>query len=213
MIHRFILCLTPQPVRLRPLLAGRIPMSDDSSAGQIQPAADKRAHAILPEVYQELRECAARVMRHERRDHTLQPTALVHEAFARLAAQSGVNWNGQTHFMAMAAVAMRRVLLDHARAHNREKRGGGLARVSNPDPDALAGGQPVDVLAVEEALQKLERIDARQARLVELKFYGDLTVDQIAEVLGVSPRTVDVEWAHAKAWLRRELRSARESVE
>lgn len=165
----------------------------------------KAADVLLPLVYEDLRERASNMMKRERPDHTLQATGLVHEAFFRMIDQTRVDWQGRTHFLAVAATAMRRVLLDHARARGREKRLGGRVRVTLSDADALPGSEPVDLIALDEALAKLETLDPRQARIVELRFFGEMTVDQIAGVVGVSPRTVDAEWAHAKAWLKREL--------
>jgi RNA polymerase sigma factor (TIGR02999 family) len=166
------------------------------------------AERLLPLVYDDLRDRAAKAMARERSDHTLQPTALVHEAFARLVDQTRVDWKGRTHFLAVAATAMRRVLLDHARARARHKRAGGRGRVPLTEAAVAIGPDRTDLLALDEALRRLEGLDPRQAKVVELRFFGDLTVDQVAEVLGISARTVDAEWAHAKAWLRREVGGA-----
>jgi RNA polymerase sigma-70 factor (ECF subfamily) len=171
---------------------------------------DRRARAeeLLPLVYDELRRLARGYMARERREHTLQPTALVHEAYLRLVDQSRVDWQGRTHFRAVGARMMRRILIDHARRHGGLKRGGERQRVTlgeallrPPDPDV---GLP-ELVAVDEALERLARLDERQARVVELRFFGGLTTAEIAEALGVSERTVQGDWAHGRAWLRREL--------
>lgn len=174
----------------------------DVSAGD--PAAAAR---ILPLVYDELRLLAASYMRRERRqDHTLQPTALVHEAYIRLIDQTRVNWKNRAHFFAMAAEMMRRILVDHARKHQAEKRGGAETRISLDD--ALSFGQDldIDVVAVDEALLDLARLDPQQSRIVELRFFGGLTLDETAEVLQISRSTVQREWNMAKAWLYNQLK-------
>ena len=163
------------------------------------------AEELMPLVYDEFRELAADYLRQETRAHTLQPTALVHEAYLRLIDQTRVNWQGRTHFFAVGAQAMRRVLVDHARARNRAKRGGGWQRITLDDQLQLSPGRDADLLAVDEAIDKLAQLDPRQARIVELRFFAGLTVEEVAEVLGVSKRTVENEWTIIRAWLRREL--------
>lgn len=162
----------------------------------------------MPLVYEELRRLARGFMARENRDHTLQPTALVNEAYLRLVDQSRVDWRGRSHFRAVGARVMRRILIDHARRRGGLKRGGGRQRVtlgdsvlSPPDPDV---GLP-ELLALNNALDKLARLDERQARVVELRFFGGLTTVEIAEALGVSERTVADDWKHGRAWLKREL--------
>lgn len=162
------------------------------------------AERLMPLVYDELRRLASSFMRRERSDHTLQPTALVHEAYMRLVDQRSVEWRDRSHFLAIAAQAMRRILVDHARRRGAEKRGGGN-RVTLQESMAVSEGQEVDVLALEEALHELETLDERQVRVVELRFFGGLTVEETAEALGVSAPTVVRDWRHAKAWLRRRL--------
>ena len=162
---------------------------------------------LLPLVYGELRRLAARYMRSERADHTLQPTALVHEAYLRLAGQRAVNWENRIHFFAVAAQIMRRILVDHARAHRSEKRGGREPKGPVDEALALTADNREGVLAIDEALGHLSERDPRLARIVELRFFAGLTGDEIAEVLGISPRTVKREWMVAKAWLRGELSS------
>lgn len=166
------------------------------------------APEILPLVYSELRRLANHYLQAERAGHTLQATALVHEAYMRLVDQSRVEWKGRTHFFAVAAQAMRRVLVDHARGKLREKRGGGLHRVTLGDeiPIRNAGVLDVeDVIALDEALSRLAEIDARQASIVEQRVFAGSTLKEAAANLGVSLRTVEADWAHAKAWLHREL--------
>jgi len=166
---------------------------------------DSAANRLLPIVYDRLRGVARHLISSERAGHTLQPTALVHEAFLKLVDQDRVDWVGKTHFFAIGAQAMRRVLVDHARTRARDKRGGGAPRLQLIEDAALSPERDEDVLALEEALLKLEREDARQARIVELRFFGGLTVEEVAEVLGVSKRTVEGDWTMLRAWLRREL--------
>ncbi len=160
---------------------------------------------VLPLVYDELKAIAARHMRRERDGHTLGATAVVNEAYFKLVDQSRIDWQGKTHFLAIASSAMRRLLVDHARAKLRDKRGGVRHQVDLEE--ALAVDDPdVDaILAVHEALERLAALDGRQARVVELRYFGGLSVDETAEHLGISRRTVELEWTHAKAWLRREL--------
>ena len=164
---------------------------------------------LLPMVYHELHRQAQRAMRREDGAHTLQATALVHEAYLRLVDQRRVEWKSRAHFFGVAAQAMRRVLVDHARGRLAEKRGGALQRVTLGDADARAAGDPdLDVLALHDALERLAAIDPDQARLVELRYFGGLGIDETAEALGVSAATVKREWAVARAWLRRELEGA-----
>ncbi len=154
--------------------------------------------------YNELHRLAHHYMRSERRDHTLQTTALINEAYLRLAGVNPAHWRDRTHFVAMAATMMRRILVDHARAHARDKRGGG-AVVTTLDEDVAAPARDVDVMLLDRALERLERIDERQARLVELRYFAGLTIEESAAALDVSTGTVKREWAIAKAWLYREL--------
>ncbi len=174
-------------------------------------AADASARELTPLVYDELRRLARGYMAHERPDHTLQPTALVHEAFLNLVDSSRVDWRGRSHFLALAARAMRRLLIDHARGRGRLKRGGDRRRVTFSDwrvVSAEEGLDPAELLAVDAALDRLAELDQREARIVELRFYAGLAVREIARYLGVSERTVAGDWAHARAWLKRELAGA-----
>jgi RNA polymerase sigma factor (TIGR02999 family) len=160
---------------------------------------------LLPLVYDELRRLASRYLRHEPIDHTLQPTALVHEAYMRLIDQRKVQWRNRAHFYGVAAQIMRRILVDHARTHRAEKRGAGWKRVPLIENELPAGSEAVDVLALDEALDRLAAFDPQQGRIVELRYFGGLTIDEVAEVVGVSAATVVREWTVAKAWLRSEL--------
>jgi RNA polymerase sigma factor (TIGR02999 family) len=173
-----------------------------AAASEGDPAA---AQELLPLVYDELREVAGRQLRSERIGHTLQTTALVHEAYLKLIDQSRVQWQGRAHFLAVAATAMRRILVNHAKARGRIKRGGDAARV--PLDDALESFQQrsIDLEALDEALGRLSEIDPDQGRIVELRFFGGLSVEETAKVLDISPRTVHREWDLARAWLRGEV--------
>lgn len=166
---------------------------------------DKSAPQLLTLVYDELHDLADGYMRRERSDHTLQPTALVHEAFMKLVDQSRVNWQGKTHFKAVAAQAMRRILIDHARGRNRQKRGEGWRRVSMYDAFQLAENRRLDALVLQDSLEKMRSLDERQARVVEYRIFGGMTAQETARILGVSQRSVERDWKMGQAWLRREL--------
>jgi RNA polymerase sigma factor (TIGR02999 family) len=163
------------------------------------------AARVLPLVYQELRRIASCQLRRERGDHTLQATAVVHEAFLRLAGQEGFRWLSRDHFFAFAAHLMRRVLVDHARRRNRAKRGGCVTHWSLAEAGEPALTRAPDLVALDDALSSLASIDARKAAVVELRFFGGLTLDETATELGISAETVSREWRRAKAWLYREL--------
>lgn len=166
------------------------------------------AHAaarLAPLVYAQLRKLAARYLRHERPGHSLCPTDLVHEAYLRLVDPDRINWQGKTHFMSLAARQMRRILVESARAHKAQKRGGGGRRVTLADDLAQVPGSSFDVLALNEAIENLGNLSPRQAEVVELRFFGGLTVSEIAYILDVSERTVKGDWRVARAWLLREL--------
>ena len=163
------------------------------------------AARLMPLVYDDLRALAASHLRREAPGHTLQPTALVNEAFLKLVDQTRVDWKGKTHFFAVGAEIMRRILVDHARGKNRQKRGGDRQRIALHDDLKLTPQSDEDLLAVDDAIEKLADRDPRQAKIVELRFFGGLTVAEVAEVLGVSKRTVEAEWTMIRAWLRREL--------
>ena len=165
----------------------------------------------MPQVYDELRRLAANYLRHERPGQTLQATALVHEAFLRLSKEKNPPWKNRTHFLAIAALSMRQILVQRARARNAEKRGGGAEKLALEEsvvadrrsPEGEGGG--VDVLALDTALEKLAALDPQQAKIVELRYFGGLTVEEVAEALDISPATVKRHWAVARAWLHKEL--------
>lgn len=173
---------------------------EELTAGQTAKADD-----LMPLVYDQLRALAGSMLKGERADNTLQPTALVNEAYLKLVDQSRVDWKGKSHFFAIGATIMRRILVDHARSAARLKRGGDRQRIVLEHEPAISVQSDVDVLGVDEALQRLEAIDKVQARIIELRFFGGLTVAEVAEVLGISKRKVEYEWAMSRAWLRREL--------
>lgn len=158
---------------------------------------------LLPLVHAELRRIARRQMSQERDGHTLQATALVNEAYLRLAGQQGFEWQNRAHFFAVCAQVMRHVLIDHARAHTRDKRGGGAIHVSLDEAAALAGQPAEHFLALDDALHFLESVDPQKGKIVELRYFGGLSIDETAEVLNISPRTVRREWQRSKAWLLR----------
>ena len=195
------------------------PIDDSSDAGAAAPdvtglllawsSGDTTAgDRLLAAIYDELHRQAGRAMRRENEAHTLQATALVHEAYLRLVDQRRVEWRNRAHFFGVAAQMMRRVLVDHARARLTEKRGGGLQQITLGDLGAAVNEPSIEVLALHEALERLSALDPDQARLVELRYFGGLGIDETAEALGVSPATVKREWAVARAWLRRELGGA-----
>jgi|SRR5215470_17734365 len=169
-----------------------------------QTALDK----LLPVVYDELRSLAAGYLRKERRDHTLQPTALVHEAYLRLVKPSHVTWQSRAHFFGIAARIMRRILVDHARRRRAAKRQGGPFRVTLVLGERNSGERDLDLLELDGALGRLERLDPDQARVVELRFFAGMTVEETAEALSLSPATVKREWRTAKAFLRQEIGAA-----
>ena len=167
---------------------------------------DKEAlDALLPLVYEELRKQAARYLRHERPGHTLQTTALIHEAYLKLVDQKNVHWQNRAHFFGIAAQLMRRILVDHARTKKRAKRGGSDIRVSFNDANLMGQAKDLDIVALDEALDRLAAIDQQQSRIVELRFFSGLTVEETAEVMSISPATVKRDWSMAKAWLHREI--------
>jgi RNA polymerase sigma-70 factor, ECF subfamily len=163
------------------------------------------AESLLPLVYAELHRLAKAYMRRERPDHTLQATALINEAYLRLVGED-IDWNSRAHFIGLAAHVMRRVLVDYARAHNAEQRGGALQRVEMQDELAISPEQLDEVEHLDEALKKLERENPRQARVVELRYFGGLSVEEIGALLQIAPRSVKRDWALARIWLFRELR-------
>ncbi len=161
---------------------------------------------LVPLVYEELHRLARRYMRQERPDHTLQATSLVNEAYLRLIDVNRVEWRDRAHFLAVAAQMMRRILVEFARNRQRQKRGGGAAHVSLDDLQELPDSQGRDLVALSDALSTLARLDVRMSQVVELRFFGGLTVEETADALNVSPETVMRDWKTAKAWLLREIR-------
>jgi RNA polymerase sigma-70 factor, ECF subfamily len=161
---------------------------------------------LLELVYDDLRKLAANYMRGERQDHTLQATALVHEAFIRLVDWKNVSWQNRAHFFAVAAEVMRKILVDHARKRSAQKRAGGEQKILLDEAVAFSTESEIELLALEEVLSALEKQDARQARIVELRFFGGLSIEETAHVLGISETTVKREWTFAKAWVKKELK-------
>jgi RNA polymerase sigma-70 factor, ECF subfamily len=163
------------------------------------------ARQLLPLVYEELRALAGGHFRRQRADHTLQPTALVHEAFVRLIDHTNAHYNDRAHFFAVAATAMRQILTDHARRKKADKRGGEWDKISLDHAAGAASSQALDIVALDDALNQLAELDPRKHRVVELRFFGGLSVDEVAQVLKVSKTTVESDWRGARAWLNAQL--------
>lgn len=173
--------------------------------GELDVGNDKAVAELVVSLYSELRSLASRYLRRERREHTLQTTALVHEAYLRLADQREVHWKNKEQFLGIAAQLMRRILVDHSRGHDAQKRGSGFEKVFLEEAVCISKEKAADVIALDEALIRLAEFDPQQAQLVELRFFGGLSVEEAAAVLGVSRTTVKRNWNVAKAWLAREL--------
>jgi RNA polymerase sigma factor (TIGR02999 family) len=184
------------------MTAGITQLLEQAAAGDCAAGAK-----ILEALYTELHRLVAQAMRHERVNHTLQPTALVNEAYVRLLGNGAVTWECRAHFLNTAARVMRRILIDHARKATAQKRPGAGQRVEMEDRFHLDAGDPDLVLTIDEALTRLEALDPRQARIVQLRYFGGLSVEETAQVIGVSSKTIKREWAMARAWLESELRS------
>lgn len=163
---------------------------------------------LLPQVYARLHEMAKQQLAREDVGHTLQPTALLHEAYLKLVDQKSTKWQNEAHFLAVAATAMRRILIDHARGREREKRGGSRQRISITNVELAMPASKVDVLALDEALERLAKADPVAARIVEMRFFAGMEMEWIAQVLGMSDRTARRHWVYAKAWIARELLAA-----
>ena len=163
---------------------------------------------LMPLVYEELRRMARRYMRRQPSGHTFQTTELIHEAYLKIAGQSEQNWQNRAHFFGVAAQAMRHILVDYARSKQSQKRGGWQERVTLSDNIAVTGNQPKEIVALDEALNSLSALDERKSRVVELKYFGGLKTEEIAEVLKISPETVKRDWRFARTWLLRELANA-----
>ncbi|HEX4915978.1 MAG TPA: sigma-70 family RNA polymerase sigma factor [Vicinamibacterales bacterium] len=192
-------------------MGGGAANDDGASRRSAEGTAGAKAEELMPQVYDELRRLAANYLRQERPGQTLQATALVHEAFLRLSKEKNRPWNNRTHFLAIAALSMRQILVQRARARNAEKRGGGAEKIAL-DESVMADRAPaasggVDVLALDAALDRLAALDPQQAKIVELRYFGGLTVEEVAEALEISPATVKRHWTVARAWLHKELSS------
>ena len=186
--------------------------AESSSKGQItqllramRQGDGQAAETLLPLIYKELHRLASSYMRRERPDHTLQATALIHEAYLKMA-QEDVDWKNREHFIGVAAHVMRRVLVDYARAHNAQMRGGGAQRVELADGMAISVDRLDEMLVLHEALERLAQQNGRQAKVVELRYFGGLSIEEIGNVLGIAPRSVKRDWSLARLWLFRELR-------
>jgi RNA polymerase sigma-70 factor (ECF subfamily) len=182
-----------------------MPVDVDTLLGELKIGDDKAVAELVVLLYSELRGLASSYLRRERSDHTLQTTALVHEAYLRLADQREVRWNNREQFMGVAACLMRRILVDYSRGHDAKKRGNEFEKVFLKEAEVVSKGKAADVVALDEALTRLAEFDPEQARLVELRFFGGLTIEEVAGVLGVSRTTVKRNWNLVKAWLAREL--------
>jgi RNA polymerase sigma-70 factor, ECF subfamily len=174
--------------------------------GEVSKGNEEAASELIPLVYGELRKLADRYMNRERPNHTLQATALVHEAYLKLVQNPPVELQNRSHFFGIAAQVMRQILVDYARGHSREKRGAGQQVVSFEDVLVFSPERSSEYLRIDESLERLMKFDPRQGKIVELRFFGGLTIEETAQVLGISPKTVKREWSMAKAWLHGELR-------
>lgn len=166
--------------------------------------------ALMPLVYDELRRLAVSYLRRERIDHTLQPTALVHEAYLRLVQERRVDWENRRHFFSVAAKLMRRILVDHARAHLADKRGGGVVKIPLTAAIAMSHERPADMMVLDDSLTRLASLDPQQGQVVEMRVFAGLTVEETAAALAISPATVKRDWSVAKAWLLRDIQLAAE---
>jgi RNA polymerase sigma factor (TIGR02999 family) len=214
------MCTPDNGITATPATHPSLPAGAPAITQLLQSWSDGDDHALdrlVPLVYDELRRMARGQIRHEREGHTLQGTGLVHEAFLRMAEQRSVHWNSRAQFFGWASRLMRRILVDHARSRHAAKRGGGLLPVSLDALQDEVGELPerddadsrlFDILQLDQSLQRMEQLDPQQSRVVELRFFGGLSVQETAEALGISPATVKREWSTARAWLLRELRVA-----
>lgn len=175
--------------------------------GEISSGSASAPDKLLPLVYEDLRRLAYSYFSKENTDHTLQPTALVHEAYIRLVKWENVSWQNRAHFFAVAAEVMRKILVDHARRKNAQKRAGGGQKIVLNEAIGFSDEKELDLVKLDEALETLERLDKRQAKIVELRFFGGLTIEETAYILKISETTVKREWTFAKAWFQRELQS------
>ena len=201
-------CMSEDPSTGAPIKSGTPERQGVTELLHAWSGGDARAlDELMPVVYKELKQQAQRYLRRERPDHSLQPTALVHEAYIQLVDQRRIQWQGRSQFFGIAAQLMRRILVDHVRSRHALKRGGANVSLVQPLDDAVAAQESsgVDLLALDEALTRLAALDSRQAKVVELRFFSGLGIEETAESLGISPATVKREWAMARAWLKREL--------
>jgi RNA polymerase sigma-70 factor (ECF subfamily) len=183
-----------------------VPSDVTSLLNKLADGNQEAASELIYVIYRELRRIAAGHLRHEHRNHTLQPTALVHEAYIKLVGQRNTEWQNRAHFFAVASNLMRRILVDYARRQLRAKRGGGQVTLSLDELEISSPERPDKMLALDECLVRLEKLDSRQSRIVELRCFGGLTIEEAAEILGVSPTTARREWTSAKAYLYGELK-------
>lgn len=186
----------------------RVPADATQLLIDVRKGAPSATAALLEVVYEELHRLASAHMRRQRPNHTLQPTALVHEVFVQLVDRDQIDWADRSHFMAVAATAMRQILIKHARGKNAAKRGGGLERLTLDQAASPTGARPLQVIALDDALTRLATLSARQCRVVELRFFGGLTIAEVAHVLGVGTTTVEDDWHAARVWLAIELGGA-----
>src|SRR5580698_452842 len=186
------------------------PIDVATLVGGLDVGNDKAVADLVVSLYSELHSLASRYLQRERREHTLQTTALVHEAYLRLSDQKEVHWKNREQFLGVAAQLMRRILVDYSRGHDAKKRGKGLERVFLDEAVGISKEKAADVVALDEALTRLAEFDPQQAKLVELRFFGGLSIEEAGEVLGVSRTTVKRNWNLSKAWLARELRRGEE---
>jgi RNA polymerase sigma factor (TIGR02999 family) len=189
-------------------VSGEVPLRAKDITGLLQRSGRGESHAtseLYNLLYAELHALAASFMRRERLDHTLQPTALLNEAYLRLAGQRNAEWKNRSHFLAIASQAMRRILVDHARSHRAERHGGSLRRLTLDDVLEFRGDAANSLIEIDEALDRLKKLDARQAQIVEMHFFGSLSFQEIAGFMGISSRTVERSWRLARAWLHERL--------
>lgn len=184
-----------------------MPASDDITQvlSEYEAGSEEAMARLIPVVYAELRRLAEQFLHAERRDHTLQPTALVHEVFLKLSGQQNVEWRNRAHVFGVAALAMRRILTDYARSHVSKKRGGRRRKLTLQDAQDPHNSPDIDLLALDEALSELAEIDAQQCHIVEYRFFAGLTIEETAKVMGISPATIKREWSLARAWLHRAI--------
>jgi RNA polymerase sigma factor (TIGR02999 family) len=186
-----------------------IPESEAKSANEHEPSGHKAVSKFMPVVYDELRRLARHYLRQERAAQSLQATALVNEAYLRLKKDKKQPWQNRTHFLAIAATSMRQILVERARARNAAKRGGSQIRITLDEAIAAGTGKSLDLLALDEALTRLADIDPEQARIIELRFFAGLSIEDCADTMGISPATVKRGWSMARAWLKREMQGER----